>query len=176
METINVIKEFPNALKNKEFLSIFQQKLFKYNDIHEKDKNGESFNNRNLDIYDFLHSMDNKYPCIFLTEENTCAIYKARPLMCRLYMGFDPEKCTEPESILSWPEEYRNAHDIMLLELFKVGEDFIKLCSKSIKYFRNLIGKNPINYPFRFIFVDLNNLDVYLLFPENGGVRLYNIK
>lgn len=53
-----------------------------YNSLNEYSPNSGNFNNRYFS--DSFNVLENTIPCIFL-ENGKCSIYKARPVICRLY-------------------------------------------------------------------------------------------
>lgn len=46
------------------------------------------------DAYDWIEMPENLRPCVFLSQDNACRVYEARPMFCRKYLSLDdPSAC-----------------------------------------------------------------------------------
>lgn len=86
--------------------------------------------------------LDIKQPCIFLTKENSCGVYKARPLVCRSFIVFSSAESCKGEGEIIRPA----------LAPANIGRIAINQLSMTVARFKNIYEiinneKTPVMKP-----------------------------
>lgn len=97
---------------------------------------------------DRAYLLNKRVPCIFLSKEKTCEIYKVRPIPCRSYFVFsDPENCGKENA-----------------EVLRTGNDeFVIMFGEIVDKMTNKVGRLPGPFPVMITVaadVILNNKDI----------------
>jgi Fe-S-cluster containining protein len=88
-----IISEYLQENLSEEEILVVKEKINKYSNFFKNlTHSNEKFLEEDSNTY-----ISKKIPCGFLSSENKCIIYEARPFICRKYLVFNsPEICSNP--------------------------------------------------------------------------------